>query len=153
MSDPAEYGREVNEFINQFCIVEEHKPGKWMAYLDPAHDFVREGLQPPGQVNFYEDGNPTYSVGHIYWDGQPPTFKRKQSGKWQEVWSFDLSIKENRVLWNEAWAARPLFASAWTAREKIEAWVRQNRPDITHQAKVHAREALAYRRRTGGENV
>lgn len=54
MSDPSEYGREVHEFINQFCAVEECKNGKWMAYLDPTHDFVRGGLQPPGQLNSYD---------------------------------------------------------------------------------------------------
>lgn len=132
MSDPKEYGREVNEFISQFCAVEVCKNGKWMAYLDPTHDFVREGAQPPGQVNSFLDGNPTYTASNLYWFDEP---------------MIDLSKPENRVRWNEAWACRPCFDTAWGARAKIGEWVRNNRADIVRQAEVNAGEALAYRRR------
>lgn len=153
MSDPKEYGREVNEFINQFCAVDECQNGKWMAYLDPTHDFVREGKQPPGQVNRYMDGDPTYSPGNEFWDGLPPEFERISKNRWRLVWPIDLSKQANRLLWNAAWAGRPCFDTAWGARAKIEEWVRLNRPDIVNQAEINAREALAYRRRQENANA
>ena len=131
--EASDYGREVNEYISSVCRVEEYKTGRWIAYLDPVEDFVRMGAQPPGQSVVYHDGDPTYSAESTVWDVHEGPI-------------LDMAKLSERQIYRAAWAARPNFLSATSAREKLETWVRINRPDIVREAGKFARHALAYRR-------
>lgn len=144
-TEDQEFDAEVRAFVASFGCVQRTRYGRWLAWLDPTHDFVREGLQPPGQVNVYLHGEPTCTAQNSYWDGQPPI--GFAGGKPLFGGPLDLRKSADRELWRQAWAARPYFESAESARRKIEEWIWDNRPDIVRTARNEVREAIAYRRR------
>lgn len=140
-----DYGVELFGFVTSFCIVQQDKKsGLWMAWLDPTHDFVREGKQPPGQINVYEPGDPTYTPTNRYTGTLPVRFV-----KGRPIWDADLLPPAERAEARAAWAARPRFRSAEKARRMIEAWIWHARPDIVRMGKEQALEAAAYRRSKG----
>lgn len=144
-TEDQEFDAEVRAFVASFGCVLRTPNGRWKAWLDPSHDFVRDGLQPPGQINVYSQGDSSYTAENLYWDGQPPIgFARGRP-----IFSLPLDFQkaDDRLLWLQAWAARPYFLSPETARSKIEEWIWGNRPDIVQTAKNEVREAIAYRRR------
>ena len=144
--DDREYDAEVRAFVASFAQVQQHHAGRWMAWLDPAHDFVRDGPQPPGQVNAYHHGEATYTAENRYWNGLPPIgFDRKGRPRFPS--ELNLARLADRLVWRQAWAARPFFHSHHAAAHAITEWIWGNRPDIVRTAKHEVREAIAYRRR------
>ncbi len=83
-TEDQEFDAELRAFVASFGCVQRTRYGRWLAWLDPTHDFVREGLQPPGQVNVYLHGEPTCTAQNSYWDGQPPIgFARGKPPLWR----------------------------------------------------------------------
>lgn len=145
------FDAEVRTFVASFGGVLRTRYGRWMAWLDPTHDFVRDGVQPPGQINVYHAGEPTYTAQNRYWDGLPPI----GSAGGEPIFgsALDLRKADDRVLWRQAWAARPFFHSSEAAGKAIAAWIWDNRPDIVRVAKNEVRDAIAYRRRMSWRTV
>lgn len=119
---------EVRARLFSFCDVRQVRGGKWSAALSPeAVQAFAASPWPPGQI--VEVGADGFVVSNEL-DGLAgaDALRAMRAGRYRELW-----------------AARASFSTFEAARDTIEEWVIEHRPDLVRACVDETNRAIAYR--------